>query len=281
MRPMLSPRHSTSSAFTLVELLVVIAIITVLVALTLPSLRNAREVALQVRCGVQLRQAGVVMFAYAYDHKEWAPTTVIGAFPNAYYQPQTNWVASYFTNDKNLQCPTDAPYGAAKVIGGMRWKSAIFSSYVLHFALGSYLGDPSQSGDDRDAWYGWRISSTAIPWGSAPVPRLFFMGSKRNYTNARKSSRDVTFFPPDQQALASDTWSPITSDGATRVMMGAGPGSSPSDVVPELYTRPVMHRNSSTLGLNALYGDGHVSWRNYDDIHQRYNVGSGGPPVYW
>jgi prepilin-type N-terminal cleavage/methylation domain-containing protein len=53
-----------SRAFTLVELLVVVAIIAILIAFLLPSLQKARQVALRVACGSNLRQVGIAMADY-------------------------------------------------------------------------------------------------------------------------------------------------------------------------------------------------------------------------
>lgn len=56
-------------AFTLIELLVIVAIIAILVALLLPSLRDAKERAQRVVCAGNLRQLGIAAIAYAgsYD----------------------------------------------------------------------------------------------------------------------------------------------------------------------------------------------------------------------
>ncbi len=56
-------------AFSLIELLVVISIISVLVALILPSLKQAREVAQGTVCGGNLRQQGLAIVNYAYDNR--------------------------------------------------------------------------------------------------------------------------------------------------------------------------------------------------------------------
>lgn len=276
MRPSFS-RRNAHSAFSLVELLVVIAIISLLVALTLPSLRNAREVALQVRCGVQLKQAGTVMMTYAYDHKEWAPSKIIFARPTAYYEPETNWVNSYFPNDKNLLCPTDAPFGTNKVIGGMKWKSAIFSSYVLNFGIGNALNLYWETGmDDVDNWYGWRIEGGSF----VPVPRLSLMGRTTTYMNPyRKKVYTFTLLAPNEQAIAFDTWNPVTTANfnTTRFFSGAGPGGGLD--YPITLSRPIMHQNSN--GMNILYGDGHVTWKTQSQVIHRTTFGSGGPAVYW
>src|SRR5678815_3508066 len=64
------PRH----AFSLVELLVVISIVGVLVALLLPSLGKAREVARRVSCASQMRQLFVAAACYTVDNKTRLPT---------------------------------------------------------------------------------------------------------------------------------------------------------------------------------------------------------------
>lgn len=52
----MSGRASTRRAFTLIEILVVVAIVALLVAILLPSLANARELARRTVCATQLKQ---------------------------------------------------------------------------------------------------------------------------------------------------------------------------------------------------------------------------------
>ncbi len=251
-------------AFSLVELLVVISVITVLLALIMPSLRNAREVALQTRCGAQLRQSGVAMFNYAYDFRDWGPNKVVYAYPSAYYNENNNWVDSYFSNSNYLRCPTDVPFGSTKVVGGMRWKSAIFSSYHLLFGIGSLYRSTSTS--IPDTFYGFRIDDN--PAGG-PVPNLGFLGRKITYTSAIGDTQTVDFLQPSEHALAVDAWLPsLAGPGGvnTRTVRMAIPGTG-SAVDPTTDYKPVMHPNSN--GTNILYGDGHVKWKNANQVISR------------
>ncbi|MFW6058775.1 MAG: prepilin-type N-terminal cleavage/methylation domain-containing protein [Phycisphaeraceae bacterium] len=63
------PKH----AFTLVELLVVISIIALLMALLLPALREAREVAFRTHCAANLRQLGLGVSEYVGDQNGYVP----------------------------------------------------------------------------------------------------------------------------------------------------------------------------------------------------------------
>jgi prepilin-type processing-associated H-X9-DG protein/prepilin-type N-terminal cleavage/methylation domain-containing protein len=72
------------SAFTLVELLVVVAIIALLVALLMPSLGKAKEVAKRAQCLSNLRQVGMLFKLYADGNNN-------GQYPlNAEYSVPTN-----------------------------------------------------------------------------------------------------------------------------------------------------------------------------------------------
>ena len=55
-------------AFTLIELLVVIAIIAVLMAILMPSLRKAKDMARRISCGSRLRQWGNAIQMYTNDN---------------------------------------------------------------------------------------------------------------------------------------------------------------------------------------------------------------------
>ena len=79
--------------FTLIELLVVVAIVSLLVAMLLPSLRQAREIAKFAVCKARLHALGNVQLLYAADSR------------------------SYITPLSKCATGTYTPYGRAKNIG--------------------------------------------------------------------------------------------------------------------------------------------------------------------
>lgn len=68
MKNVKSKISKKSFGFTLVELLVVISIIAMLLAVLLPALNKAREMAKRLICGSNMHQAGLALNAYAHAY---------------------------------------------------------------------------------------------------------------------------------------------------------------------------------------------------------------------
>jgi prepilin-type N-terminal cleavage/methylation domain-containing protein/prepilin-type processing-associated H-X9-DG protein len=81
------------TAFTLIELLVVISIIALLMAILMPTLSRAKELASEAVCMANLRQWGIAYSMYTSDHN--------GRFPHQGFITDKN----YFQNDNLLFCP--------------------------------------------------------------------------------------------------------------------------------------------------------------------------------
>lgn len=64
-------KHQTG--FTLIELLVVISIISMLIAIRLPALGQARESSRKLECGTRMKQIRLLTMTYIQDHKNWLP----------------------------------------------------------------------------------------------------------------------------------------------------------------------------------------------------------------
>ena len=98
-----------SKGFTLIELLVVIAIIALLVAILLPSLGRARELAKQAVCQSNLNSIGKAIMLYKTDDKDRYP--IVQTTAGAYTSNQDT--ASFLTQD-NAPFSTPAPdFGTA------------------------------------------------------------------------------------------------------------------------------------------------------------------------
>ena len=65
-------------AFTLVELLVVIGIIALLISILMPALTKARNQALAIKCGNQVRQIYMACAMFAQDNKGHLPRASVG-----------------------------------------------------------------------------------------------------------------------------------------------------------------------------------------------------------
>lgn len=97
------------AGFTLIELLVVVAIITVLIAILLPSLVNARNTAKQVACLSNARQLGIISTMWASDNTNWTP-------PGTW---RVKFADGYGFNETKLRCPSvrGEPEGAGGGFG--------------------------------------------------------------------------------------------------------------------------------------------------------------------
>lgn len=73
----------TKKAFTLIELLVVISILGLLLAMLMPALSRAREMALIVTANAELFSIGRALEAYALDNEEKFPPTRADCNPDA------------------------------------------------------------------------------------------------------------------------------------------------------------------------------------------------------
>jgi len=82
-RSRITNNESRIPAFTLIELLVVVAIISVLAAMLLPALKNARQSARRVWGMNNLRQVGMAINLYRGDNNGCTPDNGVWAVPGA------------------------------------------------------------------------------------------------------------------------------------------------------------------------------------------------------
>jgi prepilin-type processing-associated H-X9-DG protein len=100
-----------------VELLTVIAILTLLIAILLPALTNARRAANEARCVNNLRQITIALLLYVQDSHDWMINAEWGRYPSHSSIPLPDDYPSYWdgypSDTAFLGKYTDPEYGQA------------------------------------------------------------------------------------------------------------------------------------------------------------------------
>ncbi len=125
--------------FTIIELLVVVSIIAILIAILLPSLGRARQLAAEVECQSNLRHIGTAIRSYMNDYNGRVPvTTGFEEGPDAAVPPSA-WfrkleTGGYIDNAAAFACPSDPArrFFVANPSFGISTAGAIASSYGLN-----------------------------------------------------------------------------------------------------------------------------------------------------
>ena len=182
------------SAFTLIELLVVSGIIVILIAILLPALSKARQMASSIKCLSNLRQLGIGLLDYANNSRNVIPSDLL--YSDYWYQyidgsnTTTKVQVKYVTSKDVFYCPNmnsafPGKYGMLKpqasdpVRVGSTAISLLDVPRQSDFALlfDTTAGSASSPYWDTGSvsWYGYKITPS-FPQGIWMAHRLYANG---------------------------------------------------------------------------------------------------------
>ena len=242
-------RPPAPRAFTLIELLVVIAIIALLVAMLVPSLRRAKDLAYLAVCQANLRGTYAALLVYAADHDDFTPEEpphngadwtaddgrgVAGSEIWGLTRPAASnanialglgqLVEPGYCQVEALFCPTQHRHwdGTAEfAVGEGFWR------------LRPYFGEPYAQP--------WTHPKTGKPWSPWWGGANYYFGSSYGY-------RSNDWSTPDQERREMENLRISHEEYNKHVVMTDRNG--------------LMHR---MIGCNVVWGDGGVSWWDDDE----------------
>jgi prepilin-type N-terminal cleavage/methylation domain-containing protein/prepilin-type processing-associated H-X9-DG protein len=240
--------------FTLIELLVVIAIIAILAAMLLPALSSAKERARRAKCTSNLRQIGIALNMYAGENRDRLPYT-----PGA----AGNWLWDLHANTRDLLVNDGA-------------QREILFCPAFHAYYKSQL-------DNIDRW--WYYSS-GLPTSTRTVLSYGILIKRDGVSEPPPPGRGLPQPPIFQEKLTVP--SPSTTEVFVDIVMSESPDTnnftritSTSGIV-EAHTTSHLSSGGRPAGGNILFLDGHVEWREFENIMRlRYRAGGGRPAFWW
>ena len=249
-RRLMASRKSCSG-FTLIELLVVISIIALLIAILLPSLATARQVAQMAVCSSNMRQFGLASGMYQPDYEFYALPININVTAGSPYDNNggdATWQEfmwyEYLNRDESiLQCPSLDPDFYFNPWGGNNVMDDV--SYVGNGIEPDGWAHPTQPGDaniapwgvtDSAGWVTGPSLSDAVKIRDVPNPgsSIYFVDSGTSVTGTNRSGINV-FDETDHAATATDR-----EVGYQHLANGGVAG------------------NADQGTFNAVFGDGHA-----------------------
>ncbi len=232
-------KNSKNQAFTLIELLVVISIIAILMAVMMPSLRKAREMAKRVTCGNNVAQLGLAMGVYAEDYK--------GNFIKPVQFANAGVCATQTVNTEGLLpgCNSYGFIGILRYIGG---PSSIGRGQNIGQA-NEVMFCPSNRAKDKELWRS-RIGSETVD-----ITYINYVNYTWHNTESQKIYNTGAYIQNSPQKNYQTT--------SRNIILGDLSSVNQSDWR--------NHSERGTLaGSHFCYGDGHVNWWSFDANNHRY-----------
>ncbi len=230
--------------FTLIELLVVIGIIALLMALLSPVLGHSRQAAYRINCGANLRSIGLALQLYEQDfpvlppqYDRWGP--VPQTYQTQFLEPWISYVA-YHQDEQDEQ-------GHLKPLQ----LATLITTKTLATPEVLYCPGLPRDADHELFTYNYVTDHGRQRWGE-------FIPTKTNGQPDDKIRTSYHYWLYDHRTLTQLTTRPVVFDNIQ-------------------HWNSLSHqRGGNPLGVNALFGDGHVMFQSQRTLFDP-NLWNGGP----
>ncbi len=259
-------QRKSTSAFTLIELLVVIAIIAILAAMLLPALASAKERAKRISCVNNLRQMALGINIYIADSNDFFPPLKFRYSGNVQYP----YEMFRYTSAPNVTPPTYDPSGGPYNLGVL-WSSGAIKDGKPYYCPSNNKNDNTLTYDWYAATGNWPLGVDAVKAAAAGVNAPYVRSGYQYYPQSTKIDPAVSTSAGSQDLPG---WAHYDVTGANPTLKSwicvplfkqTVVDPKKSMVVDVMYKGfdELSHRNAnSAAGVNAAFGDGHVTWQN-------------------